>query len=318
MSGALDLVAQALVHGIVAAVAAEAIVRRVPIAAPGDRFSYRLAVLALPVVIGPVLSLVAPWRATDQFNDLALFSSARWQLLRVGGFGLRDLVLVAAALLGAWLIGHDVWRAAMHWWHDHRAARERRERSSPQVRAITDLVDELAHSYGVNPPDVVTLSGPAAILHCRGALRPSIVIAATVVDRLTAEQLRGALAHELSHVARRDCLRNYLLAVLRALQWFNPVAQVVARRAAQELEWRADADAAALTGKPLALARALIACVRGRDSEFLGLLGRGRIAALERRCRLLLDGTPARGAHGRWWDVGLVGVGLASLLVFVT
>ena len=60
------------------------------------------------------------------------------------------------------------------------------------------------------------------------------------MKRLRPEGLRAALAHELSHVRHGDPLRDVVLAALRTLQWFNPVAQVVARRITQETEWRAD------------------------------------------------------------------------------
>jgi len=319
VASATELAAQAALYGIVSAVVVETLIRRLPVPAPGDRFRYRLCTLILPVALPPLFGALAPLRATEAFADLALFSTSRWQRLAVAGVGLRDLGLAVLGVLGAALVLRDIWRDALHWWRDRRALRPRgthRGAADPDP-VLQAEVEGLARRMGIATPRLLLLDTDAAILHCRGVRRPTVMVARGVVDRLAPDQLRGALAHELAHVRHRDVERGWLLALLRAVQWFNPVAQLVARRAALEVEWRADAEAAAVTAQPLALARALLTCVRGRDTEFLGLLGRGRVAALEQRCRRLLDGVPARQGRADAWSLTMVGAGLSVLLFFV-
>jgi Zn-dependent protease with chaperone function len=161
---------------------------------------------------------------------------------------------------------------------------------------------------------------PARLLHCHGAWRPGLVASRGVVDGLPRDQLRTAVVHEVAHIVRHDVLRGWGLLALRLAQWFNPVAQLFGRRATQEMEWEADRVAATVTGAPLGLARALIWSVRGRDAQFLGVLGRGRAGVIEERCRRLLDYDPdidAVAPHVAPAVAGLV-AGLATLLFFVT
>jgi Zn-dependent protease with chaperone function len=136
------------------------------------------------------------------------------------------------------------------------------------------------------------------------------------LNAITDDELRTALAHELAHISHRDVSRNWFLLGLRAIQWFNPFAQAVGRRTAQELEWRADDRASALTDAPLALAHALVRCARRRGDQFLGLSGRGRLRMLEERCRRLMRRPEPPDAPWRL-DLVLLWAGLATLLVFV-
>jgi Zn-dependent protease with chaperone function len=312
----LDLAVESLVHGLVTAVTIEVLIRRVPIETPGDRFGYRLATLVLPLALPPLFLWLAPWRASDTFADLALLSVRRWDEIRLGGMRVHVLALSTLGVAGVWLLAHDLWSSARHWWHDRRASRVHQAPADiPPI--VGRAIAQLSTRSGLPPPPVVLLDGPAAVLHCRGLREPWIYLSRPVVDRLSDDELTGAIAHELSHVARRDVARTWILTALRVLHWFNPVAQLVARQAAQEIEWRADADAAAAIGRPVALARALLSCVRGRDTEFLGLLGRGRVAALERRCRRLLAGVPAHAGLGRPVDLLLTGAAIGTLLFFV-
>jgi Zn-dependent protease with chaperone function len=177
-------------------------------------------------------------------------------------------------------------------------------------------VRELAGDLGVRPPGVEVLVSEHHALHCRGWLRPRVVMSTGTLGALSDQALRAALAHELAHVAHHDVLRNWILLLLRALQWFNPVAQAIGRRVAQELEWRADDRAASTTGAPLALAQALVRCARHRGDRFLGLSGHGRLRHLEERCRRLLRGSPPSEEPVRL-EIALVSTGLAALLLFV-
>jgi hypothetical protein len=137
-------------------------------------------------------------------------------------------------------------------------------------------------------------------------------------------ELQVAVAHELSHVLRHDVLASWVLLGLRVVQAFNPVAQVLGRTVAWETELRADAEAAKWTGRPATLASALLKVFGTPGISDMGGLGlsarlqRARAFAIETRCRLLLD-PPADPAEAP----GLLlftatGLGLATLLFFVT
>ncbi|HZZ66620.1 MAG TPA: M56 family metallopeptidase [Phenylobacterium sp.] len=76
-------------------------------------------------------------------------------------------------------------------------------------------------------------AGPAVV----GLLRPRIVTPDDFTQRYTPREQRVVLAHEETHIARLDPLTNVLVALARCLNWFNPLAHVLAHylRIDQEL-----------------------------------------------------------------------------------
>jgi beta-lactamase regulating signal transducer with metallopeptidase domain len=77
------------------------------------------------------------------------------------------------------------------------------------------------------------LAGPAVI----GLLRPRIVTPFDFGRRYTPREQLVVLAHEETHIARRDTLANAAVALAACVNWFNPAIHVLARylRIDQEL-----------------------------------------------------------------------------------
>lgn len=313
-AGATDLLAELLLHGVIATLMVEGLVHWLPVAAPGTRFAHRFTALAAPVVFAACFTLWLPFRGEAWFQDRSLFVSDRWDLVRVAGLGVRSLAVWVAAALGLLLLVRDARQATRD------AARLRADRArlprAPVPATLRTLATDLATQAHVRTPDLDVLDAPEHTLHLRGVWHPRILISTSTLTTLSPVQLRAAMAHEIAHLAHRDLVNGWLLLTLRAVQCFNPVAQAVGRRAVQELEWRADDRAAALTGTPLALAHALIRCARQRGDQFLGLSGQGRLRALEERCRRLMadDGIPDVSTST---SVVLLWAALACLLVVV-
>lgn len=315
-TAAIDLASQVLAHTLVAMALVQAVTRRLPVAAPTPRFAYGLLILIAPLALGALFAAAAPLRATPEFADIAIFASRRWDTLEVAGLPVRWLALAPIVVVAVVLLLRDIGRLVRPWWREHRLTDHPFPADHDDARALAGRVGVFASRLAIAPPRVELLDTEAAILHCHGVVRPTIVVARGLVARLTPAQLDAALAHELAHLAHHDVLRTWVLMALRVVHWFNPFAQVVARRAAQELEWRADDTAARVTGEPLALARALVTCMRSRDTQFLGLVGRSQIVTLEERCRRLLD--PPAPVHRAWaLDFVLVGATVAAVAFFV-
>lgn len=316
MERAIDLLVEVALHGVVAALAVELLIRRLPVADLATRARARLFVLGLPLVTVPLLHLLWAGRYTEPGADLLLFASARWNAFTVAGVPLRDGVFLAFAAVGAALWLRDAGRDVLHAVGARRGRHPRTTGEAPWLADAQAICDDVARRAGVPAVPLVACGGPGAVLAARGMLRPHVLISASMAARLRPDLLRAALAHELSHVVRRDVAKNAVLEGLRTLQCFNPVAQVVARRVAQEREWRADEDAVRWTGRPTALARALIESARDRGSDYLGLLGRARIAALEVRCHRLLD-PPRHAEPVSRAESALVGAALLTLTMLV-
>jgi len=72
-----------------------------------------------------------------------------------------------------------------------------------------------------------------------GAVAPVVVVPAASAA-WSAERWRVVLAHELSHVRRRDGLANVVAQLACAVHWFDPLAWLAARRLREERELAAD------------------------------------------------------------------------------
>jgi heat shock protein HtpX len=158
---------------------------------------------------------------------------------------------------------------------------------APQLHAI---VERLAQKAGIPMPRLYVIPDPALNAFATGRSPSHAAVAATegILRALTAEELEGVLAHELSHVLNRDTLISTVAATLagaiamvaRIAFWFggsrrddddapNPLASlamlIVAPIAAMLIqmavsrsrEYEADASGARLVGYPNGLASAL-------------------------------------------------------------
>lgn len=115
-----------------------------------------------------------------------------------------------------------------------------------QLRQCTPLQDEevhahltaVAHRIQVRPlPRLLASSGQVPFV--AGALRPSIVIPTALLSSQKV-QLDAVLAHELSHVKRRDLMWNGLLWVIQTLLWFHPLIWASRRTLPLEIESACD------------------------------------------------------------------------------
>ncbi|MBN1238314.1 MAG: hypothetical protein JXB36_07415 [Gammaproteobacteria bacterium] len=95
-----------------------------------------------------------------------------------------------------------------------------------------------------------------------GFLSPTVWIGA----RLSGDDLRVALVHEVLHVRRRDPAWLAVLLVLRRLYWWNPVVRGLARHAVVMLEASCDRDCAAVLGRQHYVER-LASMMLARESQ---------------------------------------------------
>lgn len=138
-----------------------------------------------------------------------------------------------AWMLGLWLLGAAI--CAVYFVMQQR----RYLRSLGRLDARGARVVSAEHARG----------GPALV----GAWRPRIVLPSDFSTRYAADERELILTHERVHLARGDTRVNALVALLRCLNWFNPLAHVAAAclRFDQELA----CDAAVITRFPQARRR---------------------------------------------------------------
>ena len=127
--------------------------------------------------------------------------------------------------------------------------------SAPE--SVCSLVNKLEGIFGVKVD--VKLFGdqkPTAFIAYTGPGRYVILITKGLLDTLTEGELEAVLGHELAHVKNRDfVLKSFLLAYRFV---YLPIGQLLYAALSREREYLADETSAALTGRPLELATALL------------------------------------------------------------
>ena len=239
-------VRQAILHGLVAAGAVEAALRAWRIRRADARLAFWLLALAFPFLVLPALLVAAPFRTHDTFTaGWALFSSDRWNAVRLAGLGIDTLVFALLVLSATLLFLRDTVPFLVE------AARERRKESAahaPPPDRLVALVQELARRADAPAPAITMLRTDASVMLVRGLIRPTLVVSEGALARLSDRQVRAALVHELAHVRFRDPLAGWLLMAARLVMFWNPAVQLVCRAIVQEMEHRADQIAARLDG----------------------------------------------------------------------
>lgn len=320
----VDVAAQSIVHGFVAAVVVEALIRVWKVRSPGERLGLRHLAVVGPLVLSPALVLGWEFRGGEEFRDrFALFTARHWE----------DVRLLGVPLFWMWLAGLASAGAALLWMDLGPLLRGRRRAApapAPAPPALERTVAVLAGPLRVRPPPVRFLDLATPVLFCTGVRRPAIVVSRGTLELLDGEELEAALAHELSHLAARDPAVSWALMAARTLLFFNPAVQVVARAMARDAEARADERAGA-SGDRAALASALLKLYRAthgrtppavrRTLPLAGALTepfrRARTLDVERRCRRLLDRGPAPRDGLSAARLALAASGLALLLAVV-
>ncbi len=83
-----------------------------------------------------------------------------------------------------------------------------------------------------------------------GLWRPTVVLPCEFCERVTDEELRSVLAHELAHVLHGDLWLLAALLCLAPLLWCQPLFWLLRRRVRLDQETLADAAAADHTSRP--------------------------------------------------------------------
>lgn len=168
--------------------------------------------------------------------------------------------------------------------------------SAEEAPALHAMVDQLRQRAGLPMPTVAIAphAQPNAFATGRNERHAVVCVTRGLLDTLDHEQLEGVIAHELAHIRHRDMLLMTVTATLagaignlgnmlmfsslfgsREDDGPHPVAQVaflllapiaamlIQFAISRQREFRADAFAAQLTGRPRALASALQALEQG-------------------------------------------------------
>jgi beta-lactamase regulating signal transducer with metallopeptidase domain len=162
-------------------------------------------------------------------------------------------------------------------------------------RAVSRLAEALRLRRAISLVESAAVEVPTVI----GWLRPMILLPASTLTGLTAEQIEMVLAHELAHIRRHDFFVNLLQTVVETLMFYHPAAWWISRRIRMEREHCCDDLAIAVCGNPLQYARALTRLeeLRAAQTE-LAVAANG--GSLLMRIRRLVVQKESTGGAARW------------------
>lgn len=74
-----------------------------------------------------------------------------------------------------------------------------------------------------------------------GAIYPKLLIPKTLLDKISDEELKYILLHELAHYKKKDIILEWLTVIIKAIHWFNPVIWYAFYHMRQDCETACDA-----------------------------------------------------------------------------
>lgn len=221
--------------------------------------------LGLPLL--PAEAGAAPLLAAAGVDPLPLLEAGSLApppvALEPGGFAWPSATQALLNLsLGAWLLGSLV-LLAVGSRRVLRFDRLLRDSSRPAPAELVALVAELASRLGLRrAPELRLTSAQLSPLVWWLGGRPRVYLSAGLVERLSADELRWALGHELAHLRRRDHVVRWLEWLALLVAWWNPVTWWARRQLRQSEELCCDALVlSALSPQPKRYASALLRVV---------------------------------------------------------
>ncbi len=92
--------------------------------------------------------------------------------------------------------------------------------------SLLELLEDCKAEAGVTAPIGLVISNSVSSPAILGWLHPRILLPASIAASLPVEKLRPILLHELAHFRWFDVPFNWLLTLMRAIHWFNPLAHL--------------------------------------------------------------------------------------------
>jgi beta-lactamase regulating signal transducer with metallopeptidase domain len=118
-----------------------------------------------------------------------------------------------------------------------------RTRRKPPCRDedIIEILKKCTDRLKLGKKPLIVYDSEVKIPMLFGFVKPRICIAPEIARCLSHEEMEYILLHELAHLKRGDILINWIMMVLQAVHWFNPIVWAAFRRMKQDCELACDA-----------------------------------------------------------------------------
>ncbi len=192
------------------------------------------------------------------------------------------------------------------------------EEAEDASTCLQEMAAETAAEIGLKRPVRICSSfipdGPMVT----GLTRPTVLLPAWFEEDYSLSEQRAAIAHELTHVKRRDLWALQFANAAMALQWFNPFAHLALRAFRSDQEAACDADVLRCTAMtPRAYGGALVKAVKLSHSNRTRMMAAGLPLNHAVKDRLILMQAPAPSLSKRLLGGSMVGI-LGAFAMFAT
>lgn len=123
-----------------------------------------------------------------------------------------------------------------------------------------------------------------------GLLRPVLLLPARLLGDLSPRQLQAVLAHELSHVRRRDNLFAAVHMLVEAIFWFHPLAWWIGSKLVEERELACDEEVLRMGCEPADYVEGILKVCRFCKESALPCVAGVTGADVKKRVRAILKG----------------------------
>lgn len=307
-------VAQAFFHSFAASIVAEIAIKAWDVRDPAVRQRILLVPVAAPVFLFPLFRLFNPERDSAYFRMGTIFESGRWLEMEILGtrpvMGGLALVFTITALVFLFQELIPILRHSFESGTRERSAGGIDRLEDPAIRAMVEALPVA--------PDVFVVEDDDFVIYSTTGRNAAVYVSSSLVTALTEEELRSAVAHEISHVVRSRRPMMAAAYMLRALMFFNPVVLMEFRRAAQEEEKVCDEFAVNLTRNRGALVDALRKLYLPPEEAVPAAPRKSRKTAMEieeRSHRLNIESRISRLESGEGHDPGIRWLEPAAVIV---
>ena len=130
-------------------------------------------------------------------------------------------------------VGGFLLRLSVALWGGHRL----RANAIPLTdSALLDQIRNQASRLGLQIVPIVAYCERVAVPTVIGVLRPIVLLPASVMTGMTADEFSAIISHEFAHIRRYDLWMNLLQRVIESLLFFHPVIWFLSRRLGAERE----------------------------------------------------------------------------------
>lgn len=141
---------------------------------------------------------------------------------------LAYLWLIIAVIFMLWFVSLNMY------------VRKKIKQSSSTVEShILDSLNEAKQKLKINIPVQITVQSYISSPSIIGFFRPQIIITKDSRD-LNTKDISYIILHELSHHKRGDVVANYVLLMIQAIHWFNPIIWYMFKLIRQDMETATD------------------------------------------------------------------------------